>query len=144
MPSLRDVLVDIEPIKRDRDFRMVWLGQLVNGLGRSVTVVALPLELWNLTHNSVAIGALALVQLVPILFFSLGGGAIADAVDRRRLLIVTQVLLAVASLVFVVLALQPALSAEYQSGECRAGGAYDLTPLTTAFPSESPPAIPRS
>jgi len=107
MPSLRDVLVDIEPIKRDRDFRMVWIGQLVNGLGRNVTVVALPLELWNLTHNSVSIGVLAIVQLVPILFFSLGGGAIADAVDRRRLLMVTQVLLAIASLAFVALALQP-------------------------------------
>ena len=107
MPSLRSVLVDIEPIKRDRDFRMLWLGQLVNGVGRQVTVVALPLELWNLTHNSLAIGGLAIVQLVPILFFSLGGGAIADAVDRRRLLIVTQMLLAVASLLFVFLAWQP-------------------------------------
>jgi len=107
MPSLRNVLVDVEPIKRDRDFRMIWLGQLVNGLGRQVTVVALPFELWNLTHNSLSIGGLALVQLVPILFFSLGGGAIADAVDRRTLLIVTQILLAAGSLALTALALQP-------------------------------------
>lgn len=86
---------------------MLWLGQLVNGLGRQVTVVALPFELWNLTHSSISIGLLAIVQLVPILLFSLGGGAIADAVDRRRLLIVTQILLAVCSLVLALLALEP-------------------------------------
>jgi MFS family permease len=105
--TLRSLLVDVEPIKRDRDFRMVWLGQMVNGLGRQVTVVALPFELWSLTQNSLSIGALAIVQLVPILFFSLGGGAIADAVDRRKLLIVTQILLALASGSLAFLAVQP-------------------------------------
>jgi MFS family permease len=104
---LRGILVDVEPIKRDREFRMIWLGQMVNGLGRQVTVVALPFELWTLTHNSLSIGALAIVQLVPILFFSLGGGAVADAMDRRKLLLVTQVLLALASLSLALLALQP-------------------------------------
>jgi MFS family permease len=105
--GLRGLLVDLEPVKRDHDFRMLWLGQLVNGLGRQVTVVALPFELWQLTHSSLSIGLLALVQLVPILVFSLGGGAIADAVDRRRLLIVTQALLAASSLCLVLLAAQP-------------------------------------
>jgi len=86
---------------------MIWIGQLVNGLGRQVTVVALPFELWNLTNSSISIGLLAIVQLVPILLFSLGGGAMADAIDRRRLLMATQILLAAASLAFVLLALQP-------------------------------------
>ena len=39
---LRSLLVDLEPVKRDRDFRMLWLGQLVSGVGRQVTYVALP------------------------------------------------------------------------------------------------------
>jgi len=59
-------------------------------------------------HSSLSIGLLALVQLVPILVFSLGGGAVADAVDRRRLLIATQALLAVSSACLAVLAAQPA------------------------------------
>src|ERR1019366_10475276 len=105
--GLRGLLVDLEPVRRDRDFRMLWLGQLVNGLGRQVTVVALPFELWQLTRSSLSIGALALVQLAPILVFSLGGGAVADAVDRRRVLIVTQLLLAATSLTLAVLAMQP-------------------------------------
>ena len=105
---LRGLLVDLEPVKRDRDFRMLWIGQLVGGLGRQVTTVVLPLELWNLTKNPLAIGLLAIVQLVPILIFALGGGAVADAVDRRRLLLMTQICLAATSATFAVLAFMPA------------------------------------
>ncbi len=116
---------------------MIWLGQLVNGLGRQVTVVALPYELWQLTHNSLSIGLLALVQLVPILIFSLGGGAVADAVDRRRLLVVTQLLLAGSSLCLAILALQPSPSvlAFYVVAFVAAGvGAVDSPARTSAIP----------
>src|ERR1035437_10111197 len=117
--GLRGLLVDLEPVKRDRDFRMLWLGQLVNGLGRQGTVGALPFELWEPAPSSLSIRLLPLVQLVPILVFSLGGGAVADAVDRRRLLIVTQALLAASSLCLVVLAIQPSppIWAFYRSEE---------------------------
>ena len=135
--GLRGLLVDLEPVKRDHDFRMLWLGQLVNGLGRQVTVVALPFELWHLTHSSLSIGLLALVQLVPILVFSLGGGAIADAVDRRRLLIVTQALLATSSLCLVLLAAQPTppIWAFYVVAFVAAGfGAVDQPTRSSALP----------
>ena len=131
------ILVDLEPVRRDRDFRMLWLGQLVNGLGRQVTVVALPFELWQLTHSSLSIGLLALVQLVPILIFSLGGGAVADAVDRRRLLIVTQLLLAATSLALAVLAAQPSppVWALYAVAAIAAGvGAVDTPARSSALP----------
>ena len=134
---LRGLLVDLEPVRRDRDFRMLWLGQLVNGLGRQVTVVALPFELWQLTHSSLSIGLLALVQLVPILIFSLGGGAVADAVDRRRLLIVTQLLLAATSLALAVLAAQPSppVWALYAVAAIAAGvGAVDTPARSSALP----------
>jgi MFS family permease len=129
--------VDLEPVKRDRDFRMLWLGQLVSGLGRQVTVVALPFELWQLTHSSLSIGLLALVQLVPILVFSLGGGAVADAVDRRRLLIVTQALLAASSLCLAILAYQPSppIWAIYVVAFVAAGvGAVDQPTRSSAIP----------
>jgi len=133
----RGLLIDLEPVKRDRDFRMIWLGQLVSGLGRQVTVVALPYELWQLTHSSLSIGLLALVQLVPILIFSLGGGAVADAVDRRRLLLVTQLLLAGSSLCLAILAIQPSPSvwAFYVVAFVAAGvGAVDSPARTSAIP----------
>jgi len=134
---LRAILVDVEPIRRDRDFRMLWIGQLISGLGRQVTIVALPLELWNLTHNPLAIGLLGLVQLVPILTFALGGGALADAVDRRRLLLVTQISLAATSAAFAVLAFMPGppLWAFYAVAFLAAGiGAVDGPTRSSAIP----------
>jgi MFS family permease len=134
---LRSLLVDMEPVRRDRDFRMIWLGQLISGLGRQVTVVALPYELWQLTHSSLSIGLLALVQLVPILLFSLGGGAVADAVDRRRLLVATQLMLGLSSLCLTLLALQPSppIWALYAVAFVAAGvGAVDQPTRTATLP----------
>jgi MFS family permease len=127
----------MEPVRLDRDFRMIWIGQIINSLGRQITVVALPFLLWHLTQNSLSIGLLALVQLVPILIFSLGGGAVADAVDRRRLLIATQILLAACSLGLAVLALQPSppLVALYAIAFVAAGvGAVDGPARASALP----------
>jgi MFS family permease len=104
---LRGLVIDVSPLRHDRDFRLLWIGQLVSGIGRMVTVVALPYQLYVLTGSPLAVGILALVQLVPILVFALGGGALADAVDRRRLLLATQVGLALASLALAGLALVP-------------------------------------
>jgi MFS family permease len=134
---LRSLLVDLEPVRRDRDFRMLWLGQLISGVGRQVTVVALPFQLWQLTHSSLSIGLLALVQLVPILVFALGGGAVADAVDRRRLLLVTQMALAASSLCLALLALMPSppIVALYVVAFFAAGtGAVDQPARSSAIP----------
>ena len=134
---LRGLLVDLEPVRRDRDFRMMWLGQLVSGVGRQVTVVVLPLELWNLTRNPLAIGLLAIVQLFPILVFALGGGAVADAVDRRKLLLVTQVCLAATSAMLAFLAFLPAppLWGFYVVAFVAAGlGAVDAPTRSSAIP----------
>jgi MFS family permease len=134
---LRGLLVDLEPLRRDRDFRLLWLGQLVSGTGRQVTAVALPYQLYILTRTPLSIGILAVVQLVPILAFALGGGAIADAVDRRRLLLVTQLGLAACSLAFVGLALLPSapIVAYYAVAFVAAGvGAVDQPARSSAIP----------
>jgi len=134
---LRRLIVDVEPLRRDRDFRMLWIGQVVSGLGRQVTTIVLPYQLYVLTGTPLAIGALALVQVVPIMAFSLGGGVIADAVDRRRLLLVTQVGLAVASLALAGLALLPAppVLAIYAVAFAAAGlGAIDQPARSSAVP----------
>jgi MFS family permease len=104
---LGGILLDVEPLRRDRDYRYLWTGQVISGVGRQVTVVALPFQLYVLTGSTLAVGLLALVQLVPILVFALGGGAVADAVDRRRLLLITQLGLTVASGALFLLASNP-------------------------------------
>lgn len=134
---LRGLVVDLGPIKHDRDFRILWLGQLINGLGRQVTAVALPFALWQLTGNSLSIGLLALVQLGPILVFSLGGGAVADAVDRRRLLLITQLGLAACSLALALVAVTPSppIWAFYAIALVAAGvGAVDQPARSSAIP----------
>jgi len=102
---VRRLLLDTTPLRRDRDYRWLWSGQVVNGIGNQITRIALPYQVWVLTGSTLAIAGLALFQLVPILLFALGAGSLADAVDRRRLLMATQAGLAICSATLVLLAL---------------------------------------
>jgi MFS family permease len=102
---LRRVLLDVTPLRLDRDYGYLWSGQVVSGMGTQVTRIALPYQVYVLTGSTLAVGLLTAVQLLPILAFSLGGGAIADAVDRRRLLLITGSGLALCSLALAALAL---------------------------------------
>ncbi len=55
---LRGILLDVEPLRRDRDFRFLWAGQLISGVGRQVTVVALPFQLYILTGSTLAVAVI--------------------------------------------------------------------------------------
>lgn len=135
-------LVDPAPLRKDRDFRLLWIGQAISVMGRQITTIVLPYQVYVLTGDLLAVGALSLVQLVPILVFALGGGAVADAVDRRRLLLVTQAGLAASSLALVLLALLPAPSvlAIYAVAFVAAGlGAIDQPARASAVPRLVPP-----
>ncbi|HET7473970.1 MAG TPA: MFS transporter [Candidatus Limnocylindrales bacterium] len=102
---LRRVFLDTAPLRLDPGYRMLWAGQAVNGIGTQITRVALPYQVYVLTGSTLAIAALTACQLVPLLVFSLGAGSIADAVDRRRLLAITQVGMAACSAALVLLSL---------------------------------------
>ena len=101
------LIVDPAPLRLDRDFRLLWSGQAVSTAGRMITAVVLPYQVYVLTGDVLAVGALSLVQLLPILIFTLGGGAVADAVDRRKLLLLTQAGLAIVTVGLALLALVP-------------------------------------
>ncbi len=94
---MRGVLADVTPLRVSADFRRLWVGELVSLLGSQLTLVAVPFQVFQITHSSLAVGLVGLVSLGPLLVCSLVGGAVADAVDRRRLLIVMEVLLALCS-----------------------------------------------
>ena len=102
----RALLLDVGPLRLDRDFRWLWSGQVVGGIGNQVTRIALPFQVYVLTGSTLAIAALTLCQLVPILVVSLGAGSLADAVDRRKVILATQVGQALCSVALVALALQ--------------------------------------
>jgi MFS family permease len=74
-----------------RDFRLIWLGQLISMAGTQMQQVAINWHIYILTKSPVALGLVGLMRVVPIIVFSLIGGAIADAHDRRRVLVVTQI-----------------------------------------------------
>ncbi|MBD0371683.1 MAG: MFS transporter [Pyrinomonadaceae bacterium] len=87
---------------RHRDFRLLWLGQLISGTGSQMQLVAINWHVYILTKSPLALGIVGLVRVVPIIVCSLVGGVVADAVNRKRLMIVTQsvMLLSAAALAF--------------------------------------------
>ena len=91
------MLLDLSPLRRHRDFRLLFLGQFVSFFGSMITYVAVPYQVYKLTGSSLMVGLLGTVQLVPLLLFGLWGGAYADAMDRRRLLIGAEALLTLIS-----------------------------------------------
>jgi MFS family permease len=91
------MLLDLSPLRRHRDFRLLFLGQFVSFFGSMITYVAVPYQVYRLTGSSLMVGLLGTVQLVPLLLFGLWGGAYADAMDRRRLLIGAEALLTLIS-----------------------------------------------
>ncbi|HSW95105.1 MAG TPA: MFS transporter [Patescibacteria group bacterium] len=96
------LLPDTAPLRESRSFRLLWIGQLISLSGSQLRLVALPYQIFLLTGSSFAVGLIGVFQAVPLLLLSLFGGVIADAVDRRRLLLITQVGLAGVSLALAV------------------------------------------
>jgi MFS family permease len=86
-------LADLSPLRESRQFRLLFIGQMVSWMGRQLTYVAVPYQVYELTHSSLAVGMVGLAALGPLILFSLIGGSVADAMDRRRLLLITQVLM---------------------------------------------------
>jgi len=76
-----------------RDFRLLWGGQIVSQAGSQMQQAAVAWQVYLLTHSAVALGMIGLFRVVPIVLFSLWGGVVADAMNRRRLLLVTQTML---------------------------------------------------
>ena len=97
-PPARSPLLDIGPLRRYPAFRRLWLGLAVSQTGSQLTLVAVFYQVYLLTHSSLDVGLVSLAQLGPALAGALLGGSVADAVDRRRLLVVTQVAMALCSI----------------------------------------------
>jgi MFS family permease len=136
------ILLDTAPLRYDRDYRWLWGGQVVSGIGNQITRLALPFQVYSLTGSTLAIAALTVFQLIPILLFALVGGSLADAVDRRRLLLVTQTGLALCSLALVLLTASgdPPLVALFGIAFVAAGlGAVDQPARGASIPRLVPP-----
>src|ERR1041384_5921261 len=97
MVSSTPMFLSLAPPRQYRDYRLLYTGQLISAFGSMITYVAVPYQVFAITHSSFMVGMLGAVQLVPLLLFALWGGAYADAMDRRKLLIISELLLTAGS-----------------------------------------------
>ena len=114
---------DLTPLRASRDLRLVVAGSFVSSLGTQASLVALPFQLYLLTHSASLVGLLGAVELGPLILMSLFGGAYADRVDRRGLLLLSQigVVAGCGGLAAVAYAGRPALATLYLLGGLLAG-----------------------
>jgi MFS family permease len=94
--GIRALVADTRPLRNDH-FRRLWLANIVTVIGAQLTVVAVPAQIYAQTGSSAYVGLTGLFGLVPLIVFGLWGGALADVVDRRTLLVCTTVGLIVTS-----------------------------------------------
>ena len=90
---LTSLTPDLRPLRESRDYRLIIAGALITGLGTQAALVALPYQVYVITHKPVLVGLLGLAEIGPLTAASLFGGALADRYDRRRLLLLYQLLL---------------------------------------------------
>ncbi|MEJ7833857.1 MAG: MFS transporter [Nocardioides sp.] len=99
--QLRGLVADTRPLRNDH-FRRLWLANIVTVVGAQLTVVAVPAQIYVQTGSSAYVGLTGVFGLVPLVVFGLYGGALADVIDRRTLLVITTLGLIATSALFWV------------------------------------------
>jgi MFS family permease len=139
----RRLAVDFTPLRESRDFRLLWFGELVSTTGSQVTLVAVFIQVFELTDSSAAVGLVGLAQLVAAVGTTIFAGPLIDRADRRRLLLVAQVGQAATTLVLLGGALggEPPLLLLYVAAGASAGfGGFGFSARTAMVPNVVPAA----
>ena len=129
---------------RYRDFRLLWLGQIVSVTGSQMQFVAVNWHVYLITKSAFALGLVGLFRGVPIIICSLAGGVVADAVDRKRLMMVTQsVMLISAGLLaaITVAGLNSVWPIYVVSALASAASAFDVPARQSLMPTLVPPEV---
>jgi MFS family permease len=138
---------DLSPLRESRDYRLVVGGTLITGLGTQAALVALPYQVYVISHKPVLVGLLGLVELGPLVAASLLGGAWADRVDRRLLLLLIQIALVVVSggLAAAAFAGDPPIWLLYVLAAALSGaGAFERVIRSAIVPNVVPPEALRA
>src|SRR5437588_10338153 len=129
--TLLSILHGRFPALKSRDFRLLWIGQTISVAGGQMQFWALNWHIYALTRSPIALGLIGLFRVVPIVVFSLAGGVIADAHDRRKVFFVSQVILA---------GIAAALCVLTYANRLHPAGIYTLTAIAASAIAFSNPA----
>jgi MFS family permease len=102
VPNLRELTLDLEPLRASRDFRYMWLGATISSIGTQFTRVSVPYLVYHRTGSLLALGVISGITMLPMLVCSVIGGAIADVFDRRMVARVSAAVGAATSLLHVL------------------------------------------
>jgi MFS family permease len=135
LARLRGAAIDLRPLQESPAFRRLIAGEAISVIGTWVTMVAVPLQVYALTRSSAAVGLVGVAGLLPLIVFGLYGGAIADAVDRRKLVLCTTLGQLALALVLVAQAVADVQSVLllYAVVACQAGLSAVDSPARQAF-----------
>ena len=97
--------IDLTPLRASKQYRRLYIAGFVTALGSQATYVAVPFQLKQLTHSTLAVGSIGLAELAPLVFFALYGGVLADRLNRRRLIISMEQILMLSTVMLFVNAL---------------------------------------
>jgi MFS family permease len=99
--------IDLTPLKISRDYRLLFISQTISFFGSMMSFVVLPWQMYQLTKSSLAVGLLGAAEFVPIITMAFIGGALADYADRRRMVLIAEMLMALGSATLVLNSLLP-------------------------------------
>ncbi len=134
--------VDIGPLRASRDFRLLWLGELISQTGSQVTTVALFVQVDRITHSAAAVGFIGLAQLLPMIVASVLIGPVIDRRNRRHVLLAAQVGLGLSSAILLVAAFSdhPVLAVLYGAAAINGGFVAVSMPTRSAMTPNLVPA----
>ncbi|WP_414662391.1 MFS transporter [Horticoccus sp. 23ND18S-11] len=99
--------IDVTPLRASRDYRLLFIGQFVSAFGSAMSYVVLPWQMYQLTKSTLYVGLLGIAEFFPMFVLAFVGGALADAVDRRKLILFAEAGLAGCCAILTVNALLP-------------------------------------
>jgi MFS family permease len=89
------MFLNVKPLVKYRDFRLLYIGQFLSFIGSMVSYVAIPYQVYELTKDNKIVGMVSIAQLIPVILFGIIGGAYADRLNRRKLLLISEILMCI-------------------------------------------------
>lgn len=96
------MFINLTPLRKYRDYRLLFIGQLISGFGSYITYVALPYQIYEITHSTMAVGLISAVEMVALLLTAFIGGAFADSLNRKKLILWCELSLMIGALLLAL------------------------------------------